>query len=58
VGKPDGKVPLVIPRCRWVDNIKIEFREVEFGGTHWIYLAQDRDRRRGLVNTVTNLQVA
>jgi hypothetical protein len=22
VGKPDGKIPLGTPRCRWEDNIK------------------------------------
>jgi hypothetical protein len=27
VGKPEGKRPLGRPRRRWVDNIKINFRE-------------------------------
>jgi hypothetical protein len=27
VGKPERKRPLRRPRCRWVDNIKIYFRE-------------------------------
>jgi hypothetical protein len=26
VGKPEGKKPLGRPRCRWVDNIKMDFR--------------------------------
>jgi hypothetical protein len=26
VGKPEGKRPLGRPRCRWVDNIKIDLR--------------------------------
>jgi hypothetical protein len=26
LGKPEGKRPLGRPRCRWVDNIKIDFR--------------------------------
>jgi hypothetical protein len=26
VGKPEGKRPLGRPRCRWVDNIKMDFR--------------------------------
>jgi hypothetical protein len=32
VGKPEGKRPLGRPRRRWVDNIKIDFREVEYDG--------------------------
>jgi hypothetical protein len=28
VGKPEGKRPLGRPRRRWVDNIKIDFREI------------------------------
>jgi hypothetical protein len=28
VGKPKGKRPLGRPRCIWVDNIKIDFREI------------------------------
>jgi hypothetical protein len=28
VGKPKGKRPLGRPRCRWVDNIKIDLREI------------------------------
>ena len=28
VGKPEGKRPLVRPRCRWVDNIRTDLQEV------------------------------
>jgi hypothetical protein len=28
VGKPEGKRPLGRPRCRLVDNIKIDIREI------------------------------
>ena len=31
VGKPEGRIPLEIPRRRWEDNIKINFREVGWG---------------------------
>ena len=57
VGKPEGKRPLSRPRRRWEDNIKMDPQEVGFGGMDWIDLAQDRDRRRALVNAVMNLQV-
>jgi hypothetical protein len=26
VGKPEGNIPLVRPRCRWVDNIKMHLK--------------------------------
>jgi hypothetical protein len=26
--KPEKKLPLKRPRCRWVDNIKMELREI------------------------------
>jgi hypothetical protein len=32
VGNPEGKKPLGRPRCRWVDNIKIDLREIEWNG--------------------------
>jgi hypothetical protein len=32
VGKPDGKRPLGRPRRRWVDNIKIDLREIGWDG--------------------------
>jgi hypothetical protein len=45
-------------RRRWVDTIKIDLREIEWGGMDWINLAQDRDWWRALVNTVTKLLVS
>jgi hypothetical protein len=56
-GKPEGKRPLGRPRRRWVENIKIDLREIGWDGMHWIDLAQDRDQWRALVNTVMNLRV-
>jgi hypothetical protein len=38
-----------------VNNIKIDLREIGWDGMDWIDLAQDRDQRRALVNTVMNL---
>jgi hypothetical protein len=32
VGKPDGKRPLGGPGRRWVDNIKMDLREVGWEG--------------------------
>jgi hypothetical protein len=28
VGRPEGKKPLGRPRCKWVDNIKTDLREI------------------------------
>jgi hypothetical protein len=57
VGKPEGKRPLGRPTRRWVDNIKMDLREIGWDGTDWIDLAQDRDQWRALVSTVMNLRV-
>jgi hypothetical protein len=43
-GKPKGKRPLGRTRRRWVENIKMDVREMGLGGIDWIDLAQDRDR--------------
>jgi hypothetical protein len=32
VGKPEGKRPLGIPRCKWMDNIKMDLVEIGWGG--------------------------
>jgi hypothetical protein len=57
VRKPEGKRPLVRPRCRWEDNIKMNLLEVGWGCINWIDLAQIRDRWWALVNAVINLLV-
>jgi len=55
-GKPDGKRPLVRPKRRWEDNIKMDLQELEWS-MNWIDLAQDRDRWRTLVKAAMNLRV-
>jgi hypothetical protein len=57
VGKPEEIRQLEKPRHRWENNIKIDLREVEWGGMDWIDLAQDRDWWQALVNAVMNLRV-
>jgi hypothetical protein len=57
VGKPEGKRPLGRLRCRWENNIRLDLREIGWGGMDWIGLAQDRGQWRALVNTVINLRV-
>jgi hypothetical protein len=57
LGNPEGKRPLGRPRRRWVNNIKMDLREIGWNGMEWISLGQDRDQWRALVNAVMNLQV-
>jgi hypothetical protein len=57
VGKQEGKRPLGKARCRWVDNIKIDLKDIGRGGVNWADLAQDKDKWRVLVNTVMNLRL-
>jgi hypothetical protein len=52
VGTLEGTRPLGRPRRRWEDNIRMDCREIGWGGMDWIHLAQDRDQWRALVNTV------
>jgi hypothetical protein len=53
VENPEGR-----PRLRWIDNSKMDLREIGWGGMYWNDLAQDKDQWRSLVNTVMNLQVS
>jgi hypothetical protein len=57
VGKPEGKRQLGRSRHRWEDNIKMDFQEVVGGRGDWMELAQDRDRWRALVGTVSDFRV-
>jgi hypothetical protein len=54
VRKPEGKRQLGRPTRRWVDNTKMDLREIGWDGMNLIDLAQDRDQWRALVSTVMN----
>jgi len=54
---PEGRKPLGSPRRRCVDNIRMDFQEVECGYVDWIGLAQNRESWRKLVSAVMNLRV-
>jgi hypothetical protein len=57
VGKPEGKRPPGGPR-RWKETIiKMDLREIGWGGMNLIYLAQDRDQWLALINTEINLRI-
>jgi hypothetical protein len=52
-----GKRTLRVPRHRWVDNMKMDLREMGWSGVHWIHLAQDGNQWRTLTNKLMNLQI-
>jgi hypothetical protein len=43
------------PRRRLEDNIRMDLKEIGWGGVNWMHLAQDSDQWRALVNTVLSL---
>jgi hypothetical protein len=51
--------PTTLPRAprRWVDNIKMDLREIGWDGVNWIDMDQDRDQWSVLVNTVLNFRI-
>jgi hypothetical protein len=55
VGKLEGTTPLGRPRRRLEDNMKMDLREIGWGGMDWIYLVQDRNRWTALVNRAENV---
>jgi len=57
VGKPEVKRQLGRPRRRREDNIKMDLKEVGYGGVDWIELTWDKDKWRALVNAIMNLRV-
>jgi hypothetical protein len=57
MGKSEGRRLLGRPRHRWEDNIKMDLREVGWGGMNWIDLAQDRNRWQAVVNAAMNLRI-
>jgi len=58
VGKPEGKRPLGRPRHRWEDNIRMDLREMMWGGVDWMHLGQNRGQWRALVNTGMNVRLS
>jgi hypothetical protein len=57
VGKPEGRRLLGRRRRMREDDIKMDLREIGWGGIDFIDLAQDRDLWQALVITVINFRV-
>jgi hypothetical protein len=57
MGKPEEKRPLGRPRRKWVDNIKMNLKEIGWDGMYWINLSQDADQWRADLKTGMNLRI-
>jgi hypothetical protein len=44
VGKPERKRPLGRPKRRWLENIKIDLREIDLDCMAWMDVTLDRDQ--------------
>jgi hypothetical protein len=56
-GKPTGKRLLGRLRRSWVDNIRMDLKEIGMNTRNWVDSVQDRDYWRALVNAALNLRV-
>jgi hypothetical protein len=57
VEKPEDEEPLGRFRPRREGIIRLDLREVWWGGVDWMHVAQDRNQWRDLVNMVMNFRV-
>jgi hypothetical protein len=56
-GSQKEKRPLGRQRHRWVDNNKMDLREIGWSDMDWIILAEDGEKWRALVNMVMKFRV-
>jgi hypothetical protein len=56
-GVSKGKRPLVRPRCRWRNNITMDFKEIGVNTRDCVDSAQDRDYWRAFLNATLNLWI-
>jgi hypothetical protein len=54
-GKPERII--LGRRCRWVDNIKMDLEEIEWGDVDWCDLAEERGKWGAFMNEVLNLRI-
>ena len=55
--KLTGKRPLMRPRCRWKDSIRMRLKEIGVNTRNWVNSVQNRDHWRALVNAKLNVRV-
>jgi hypothetical protein len=57
VWKFEELIPLVRPRYRCEDNIKVDLQEMGYGDMEWMELVKNKVKWRVLVNSVMNFRV-
>ena len=57
VGMPEGRRPLETPRRRLQDNIKMDTEDVGWEVLDWVYVVQDGNMWRALVNAIMKFLV-
>jgi hypothetical protein len=50
VGTSEGKRQIGRTRLKWLDNIKMDLREIGWRSKDWIQLVYNKDQWRALVN--------
>jgi hypothetical protein len=55
--RSESKSSLRRSERRWEDNIRMDRRKIGWEGVDWIYMAEDRDQWRTVVNMVIKLRV-
>jgi hypothetical protein len=55
VRNPEEKRPLGRTRLRWVNDIRMDLKEIGLAIVDWIHLTKYRDQWRPVVDTVMNL---
>jgi hypothetical protein len=54
VGNTEGKRVIRRPSYRWENDTKIYLKEIYWDDVNWADVAQDKDNRWAVVNTVIN----
>jgi hypothetical protein len=57
VGTPAENPSLVRHKRRWEYNIKVDLKRIRLEGVNSINLAQDRHKRRGVLNIIMRFRV-
>jgi hypothetical protein len=55
--KPEGKRPLARPKRRYKNDIKMNFIKLSRDDVDWIFMVQDWNQWRALINMVMNIKV-